>query len=247
MPAEGKTPLTSTQVKALAWWLNNGAPLTGNIETASLSKEDKKSIAQYLGLVAADNAWPLAKQENIPDKIIADLQQNGFLVKTIAKDINYLDVDYSSNLTAISDEAVSALVNASTYIVYLNLVNSQITAPQMANITKLTSLLKLRLNKTPVNDEGIKVLVSLPNLQYLNLFGTQVTDQAAKTLGQIVSLKQLYIGQTAITKDALTELSALKPEIKVYGLSDKLADFQAATQKALDAEKDKNNISKKKS
>ena len=84
MPAEGKTPLTELQVKTIAWWINAGAPVTGHIPTASLSKKESKTLAQFLGLVAADNAWPLAKKDKVSDDIMVKLQANGFLVKTIA-------------------------------------------------------------------------------------------------------------------------------------------------------------------
>ncbi|WP_448249628.1 c-type cytochrome domain-containing protein [Thalassotalea agariperforans] len=248
MPAEGKTPLTSSQIKTIAWWLKTGAPLSGKVQTAELAQVDKKALAQYLGLMAADNAWPLAKNSAIPEQIIIALQQQGFLVKTIAKDINYLDVDYSSNLTAITDQAISALVKAKDYIAYLNLINSQISTEQITQLASLSNILKLRLDKTPVNDEGVNLLTNLTKLQYLNLFGTPVSDKATTSFSQMPALKQLYIGQTQISKAAVTELVALKPEINIFGLSNKLADFQAATKTALAQKQDnKNNTSKKKS
>jgi mono/diheme cytochrome c family protein len=241
MPAEGKTPLSGTQIKTIAWWIKSGAPLTGNIQTTSLSKQDKKALAQYLGLAAADNEWPLPNHKNVPDSIIVALQQQGFLVKVIAKDVNYLDVDYSSNLSAISDDAIATLVSAKDYIAYLNLTNSQITQQQLMHIAKLTQLLKLRLNKVPVNDEGVKTLTTLPNLHYLNLYATQVTDSLTSSLKHFVKLNQLYVGQTAITKSAVSELSLIQPNLHVFGLSEKLSDFQQSTKAALTKKKDNKN------
>ncbi|MGJ8679913.1 c-type cytochrome domain-containing protein [Paraglaciecola sp.] len=238
MPAEGKTPLTDTQVKTIAWWIKAGAPMTGNLQTIALSKQDKKILSQTLGLAPADNAWPLTKQTKIPGQVIAQLQQHGFLVKTIANNINYLDIDYSSNLKAISNEAISALVAAKDYVAYLNLINSQINLEQITKVAQLNNLLRLRLNKTPVKDEAIELLKALPNLEYLNLFGTQISDDSLHTLTQFPSLKQVYVGQTSVTKPTITEIAALKPELQIIALSNKLAEFQKSTQTAL-AEKAK--------
>lgn len=244
MPAEGKTPLTDLQVKTIAWWINASSPLTGNISTASLSKKESKILAQFLGLVAVDNAWPLAKKDKVSDHIIVNLQANGFLVKTIASDINYLDVDYSSNLTAINDEAITALVAAKEHIAYLNLINSQVSSSQLTKIAKLTNLLKLRLNNTPVNDEGISKLSGLPNLTYLNLFGTQITDASAEALSQFVKLKQLYIGNTKLSHTTVSTISTNTPTMKVLGLSNKLSTFQAASRKTVKQQKNKKDSSK---
>lgn len=243
MPAEGKTPLSTAQVKTIAWWLQAGAPVKGNVPAKDLSKQDRKVLAQSLGLAAADNAWPLAKIDNIPDHIIVQLQQQGFLVKTIANNINYLDVDYSSNLKAISDDAIAALVASKQYIVYLNLVNSQITTKQLTRLNELSNLLRLRLDKTPVDDEGLASINTLANLQLLNLYNTKITDKSVTSLSQFSNLSQVYIGQTDISKTALTELKALKPKLHIYGLSEKLADFQAATKAATKNKKTKNKKS----
>ncbi|WP_158965705.1 c-type cytochrome domain-containing protein [Paraglaciecola sp. L3A3] len=233
MPAEGKTALSENQVKTLAWWIKSGLPVSGNITTSTLNTADKKIIAQQLGLVAADNTWPLPKHPSIPEEIIVDLQQQGFLVKTIAKDVNYLDVDYSSNLQAIPDQAIAALLEAKKYIAYLNLVNSQITTEQLSSIGQLENLLRLRLNKTPIDDAGLAALQTLTNLQYLNLYSTKITDASSSVLLNISQLKQLYVGQTALTQGAITEISAIKPDLKIFGLSNKIPDFQAATEKVL--------------
>ncbi|MDU0353422.1 leucine-rich repeat domain-containing protein [Paraglaciecola aquimarina] len=233
MPAEGKKPLSENQVKTLAWWIKLGAPTQGKVVANTLNKADKKSVAQQLGLVAADNAWPLPKHPSIPAKVIVDLQQQGFLVKTIAQNVHYLDVDYSSNLHSISDEAISALLDGKEYIAYLNLINSNISAQQLTRIGQLHHLLRLRLDKTPVDDTGLQDLTALPNLQYLNLYSTQITDTAVEALLSFKQLRQLYVGQTALTNEAITEISAVRPEIRVFGLTSKMKDFQAATQKVL--------------
>lgn len=233
MPAEGKTPLTNIQVKTIAWWIKSGAPLTGSIQASSLSKEDKKTLAQNLGLLAADNAWPLANKNEVPGQVIGQLQQHGFLVKTIANKINYLDVDYSSNLNAITDEAISALVAAKDYVAYLNLINSQINHEQIAKVATMSNLLRLRLNKTPLNDKSVEALQTLPNLKYLNLFGTKISDSAVQSLTQFTNLKQVYVGQTKVTESAIAEIAAIKPELQVIALSNKLAEFQESTKKAL--------------
>nr|WP_268820203.1 c-type cytochrome domain-containing protein [Paraglaciecola sp. G1-23] len=236
MPAEGKTPLTDTQVKTIAWWIKAGAPMSGTLQASTLSKEDKKALSQTLGLAPADNAWPLAKRTEVPGEVIGQLQKQEFLVKTIASKINYLDVDYSSNLQAISDDAISALVSAKDYIAYLNLINSQITQEQIAEISQLPNLLRLRLNKTPVSDEGIRSLQTLPNLEYLNLFGTQISDSSLRTLTEFPSLKQVYVGQTGVTQTAISEIVAIKPDLQVFALSNKLAEFQESTKQALGKE-----------
>lgn len=218
MPAEGKTPLTDVQVKTIAWWLSEGAPVAGNIQTGDLSDSDRKTLAQALGIMPTKGAWPLPARTEVPSHLITRLQQQGFLVKTIAQDVNYLSVDYSSNLTAISDAAIEALVQAKDYIAYLDLVNSQATEAQISKLSALSNLLKLRLYKVPVTNEGLRSLTGLNNLRHLNLYSTNIDDDSFKTIENFPSLTHLYLGQTGMSKKAIQDLSALNPNINIYGL-----------------------------
>ncbi|WP_159084035.1 c-type cytochrome domain-containing protein [Saccharobesus litoralis] len=238
MPAEGKTPLTDTQVKAIAWWIKAGAPLTGNIVTADIDKSDRKILAKILGL-AADNDWPLPQKDHAPNQVIVALQQQGFLVKTVADKINYLDVDYSSNYKAISDQAVQTLVDAKDHIAYLNLVNSQITLEQFAKLNQLQALMRLRLDKTQVSSAALKAIASLPNLQHLNLFASQVDDTAIEYLQAFPTLQRVYLGQTQVSAQAISQLQQARPDLSILGLSTKLNDFTKATQDVLAAQKQK--------
>ncbi|XPF94738.1 c-type cytochrome [Colwellia sp. RE-S-Sl-9] len=219
MPAEGKTPLSDEQVQTIAWWINAGSPTSGMVTDHTLSSESKLAVMRTLGLTPKAGSWPLAKIEPLSVEIIRDLQSHGFVVKTIAKNVNYIDVDLSSSREGLTPEALASLLKAKSHIAYLNLVNSQVTDEQLNQLAQLTYLMKLRLEKNKVTSKGINALSPLVNLEYLNLYRTDVDDEALPLLETLPKLKAVYVGQTKITPTSASSFNDKAKQSIILGLS----------------------------
>ncbi|MER2490725.1 c-type cytochrome domain-containing protein [Catenovulum sediminis] len=203
MPAGGKPPLSETQIASIAWWIKQGAPASGLLSEFNLADKDKQVLARTLGLQKGKDAWPLDDISPLPQAIATELTQAGFIVKQISHDVQYIDLDYSVARRALSEQAMQALLKAKDYVVWLNLANSQVSDVQVAQLSQLTNLIKLRLEKNPISSNALTGLSQLPHLSYLNLYQTQVDDGALAILSQFKSLKQLYLAESNVSATAL--------------------------------------------
>lgn len=70
----------------------------------------------------------------------------------------------------------------------------------MASIAKLTTLIKLSLDRTKITDKGIAMLQPLSKLQYLNIVGTDITTNGIITLKALPALQEIYFYQSKISK-----------------------------------------------
>lgn len=192
MPAEGKTPLSNEQVASIAWWINAGSPTTGKIVDHKLPEKSKLALMRTLGLAAKAGSWPLSKIEPLSAALVTELRNHGFVVKTIAKNVNYVDLDLSSSSNELTNEAIASLLKAKTHIAYLNLVDSNVTDAHLNQIAQLSNLIKLRLEKNNVTSEGVNALSSLTNLEYLNLYNTDVNASDLSELKALSKLKAIY-------------------------------------------------------
>jgi hypothetical protein len=77
---------------------------------------------------------------------------------------------------------------------------------------KLTSLSRLSIERTAVNDTGIAMLTSLPNLTYLNLVGTTVTVNGLMQLKSLKELRQIFLYQTSISGQEFSQLNKIFPK-----------------------------------
>ncbi|WP_017446947.1 c-type cytochrome domain-containing protein [Gayadomonas joobiniege] len=205
MPAGGKPPLSDIQVKTLAWWIEAGLPQDKLLGELELDDTARSILATQLGLQAAKGSWPLAKTEPLSQTLADELTAAGFVVKQISQDVAYIDLDYSVSRQAFTDQALEVLLKAKDHVAWLNLANSQVSDPQLAALSQLTHLIKLRLEKNPITSQGINHLAGLDQLTYLNLYKTKVDDQVFSALQQLPALKNLYLTETLVSEQALTQ------------------------------------------
>lgn len=203
MPAGGKPALNDTQIKTLAWWISAGLPTDKTLADLEISDDAKSVLATLLGLQAAKGAWPLPEIPVLSEALASELEAVGFVVKQIAGDVSYIDLDYSVARQAFSDQALQTLLKAKTHVAWLNLANSQVSDAQVAQLAQLKNLLKLRLEKNPITSQAIAALSSLDQLTYLNLYGTQVDDAVFESLKNMKSLQNVYLTSTGVSSQAL--------------------------------------------
>ncbi|MGJ8693720.1 MAG: c-type cytochrome domain-containing protein [Thalassotalea sp.] len=205
MPAEGKTPFTEQQVKAIAWWIKAGAPSQGTVASFISSPDDSTTMRALLNLHDQNSLKALPKIANISNEQAASLVTQGFVVKNIAKNINYLDLDLSISGQPVTDEMINYLLTIKEHIVWLNLAKSNISPAQLAKLAELPNLMKLRLEYNPLTTQDILPLSALPKLGYLNLYSTQVDDSLLAQLTEFKALKQVYLTQTNVAVTAVAE------------------------------------------
>lgn len=216
MPAEGKTPLTNEQTKTIAWWINVGAPVTGNVAQYPQNKQDKALLNTLLGLNTSE--FDLPKLTPISMQQEQALVDTGFVFKRISQNHEYLDLDLSVKRQPLTEQGVQALLNIKQHILALNLRASQVTDDHLPQISTLPNLLRLRLEYNPVTSAGVDALASLPKLRYLNLYKSKVDNSVLDSLNRFEALQKVFIGETQITQAQVTEF-AKHSNIQLQGVT----------------------------
>lgn len=215
MPAEGKTPFSQEQTKAIAWWINAGAPTQGKVTDYIQQKQDKTLLSQLFDLNS--NGFNLPAIEAISLEQEQGLVDGGFVIKRLSQKHQYLDLDLSVKNSPLTDQGLLALLSVKQHVVALNLRKTQVTDLQLSQIGKLSNLMKLKLNQNTVSNEGIKHLTSLSKLRYLNLYKTAIDEGLLDTLMQFSSLEKVFVGETNISFESAKAFSA-KSNILLQGV-----------------------------
>lgn len=206
MPSGGKTPFTDAQTQVIDWWILTAAPESGALAELDVDAETLALIAEAIAvdlIVSNLDELGLPIVSAASHDVIMKLESLGFDATPISEKSGYLDIDfYRIGDEGISDERVTALLQARDHIAWLNLGNSGLQDHQLATIAQLSNLLKLDISKNPVTDAGIKELRSLPNLVSLNLHATQITDEALTSLDKLPNLEQSFLWSTAVNLES---------------------------------------------
>jgi len=227
MPPEGD-PLSFQEIKLIEWWINSGADINASITSMEISDEIKNLFMTQYGLDTKPRPFvELIKVEPIDEKIVAELEQNGFRVSTLAETNNLLSVSAKSG-AEIKTENIESLVKANKHITWLNLAKLELTDAMLASIGKLSNLSRLRLEQNPISDEGLKALGGLKNLESLNLYATQVSDAGLESLKGLNNLKNLYLWQSQVTKEGADKFKESHPGLDI-NMGVELAEAQAPT------------------
>lgn len=201
MPAEGKKPLTDEQVAVIKWWIDAGAPTQGFASGLIHSKDNKTLISGLLGL--NQNAFPPIPA--LSNQQISLLSEAGFVVKEIAQNNHYLDLDLSVSRAELSANGIALLNEVAANIAYLNLSKSHLSEPLISVLSQLTHLQKLRLDYTNIDSNGVEKLSSLDKLVYLNLYGTEVDNRVFEPLAKFSSLENVYLNETKVTQESVEQ------------------------------------------
>jgi len=97
----------------------------------------------------------------------------------------------------------------------ITLASSRVTGPGLEHLKGLTSLRRLDLWNTKLNDDGLKHVAELEGLIDLNIGGTQVTNEGVASLKRLTNLTKLDIKNTAIDASGLQELREALPNCEI--------------------------------
>lgn len=209
MPADGKPPLTKTEVQIIKWWIGQANAAEGKT-IAQLKNTDaiKPKIGAYLGFnkdtegEGDEKGFIQAINPDIP--LLADtlrvnhLRAKGLMVRIMLKKPLMLDVTLPANsgvkIAGIKDDLAPLAKN----IIWLNLSGNNFTDSDLTLLKSFTNLEKLRIEKNPVTDGVSNDLVSLKHLQAVNLNETKITGQAVANLQKNPAIKRIYTWGTAV-------------------------------------------------
>lgn len=211
MPAEGKKPLSAVEIDVIKWWIATGIPYQGPVTDFVQNKEQKALLTDLLAI----NPTSLADIEPISDEQAQQLVDAGFVVKQIAQQSNYLDLDMSISPLPLSADTLALLTEVKSHVLYLNIAKKDVTKSHMEAIAQLPNLQKLRLEHSTVTTSALAPLKQAANLYYLNLYATEVDNDVLPMLNEFAPLKQVYLSASKVDGEAFSRHS-LNGDTKMY-------------------------------
>ncbi len=215
MPPVKQPQLTKSEIDLIHWWVSSGADF--NKKVNALVQTEK--IKPILLSLQSEEIREEVKLSDIPEKavvkadpkVIKELQARGIAVTPVAQNSNYLSANFVA-LNSITDNDLQLLGSIKEQLIWLKLGYSNLSDQNLEMISKLSSLTRLSLERTPVTDKGILLLKNLSKLQYINLIGTRVTAKGMAQLKDLNVLRQIYLYQTAISGIELGQLIKVFPK-----------------------------------
>ena len=213
MPPKEKPQLKDNEIALIHWWIATGATFdkkTKDLEQPekikpvllALQKEEKKVLPDL----------PQTPVEQADEKAIQKLKDRGIIVFPVARNSNYLKVNFIT-VDSITSNDISLLLGIKKQLVWLNLGYKKIHDSLLVPIAQLTNLTRLQLDNTPITDKGLVPFQSLVNLQYLNLVGTKVTAQGMLELKSLPKLQAIYLYKTFISSSDWAMLKNNFPKV----------------------------------
>ncbi|WP_183560999.1 c-type cytochrome domain-containing protein [Mucilaginibacter sp. SP1R1] len=209
MPADGKPPLTKTEVQIIKWWIGQANAVQGKT-IAQLKNTDaiKPKIGAYLGFnkdeggEGEEKGFIQAVNPDIPltadTMLIGKLRAKGLMVRMMLKKPMMLDITLPAKSGLKMADLQGELLPLAKNIIWLNLSGNNFTDSDLAILKSFTNLEKLRIEKNPVTDGVSNDLVALKHLEAVNLNETQITDLAVNNLKKNPGIKRIYTWGTAV-------------------------------------------------
>lgn len=215
MPPKG-TPLSYQEVKLLEWWIETGASFEKRVTEVEVPDNIQGILMARHELDTKPKTFlEKTKVEPVSEDIMAAIATEGFSIKPIAMNSNFVDVQWKGIDSLSIDKAAAVLEQAGTQIAWLDMGNANLTDAGMPNLSKLENLVRLKIDNNPISDAGVKHLENLKHLESLNLYSTKITDISAEHLTGLKSLKKLFVWQTDFGSDAAETLQSSIPELEV--------------------------------
>jgi len=216
MPPKGRPQLTSTELKILAYWIDQGGHFEGTASFESLPQQVQTSFAQFLPKELPDVS-PLKAS------VLLDLQQAGFRITSYTADTPFIQAKFKGE--TLDRSAIKVLLKAAEQLVELELSNFELPDRFWEEVESFQNLLKLKLNETNTEDHHVEKLINLP-LRSLNIGGTNVSSAGIEKLFRHPSLEYLYAWNAQIKSDEEEKLQE-KTSIKlVFGVFDGFSNPQ---------------------
>ncbi len=153
-------------------------------------------------------------------KVIAALEQRGFIILPISTNQNWLSVN-SLNVGQLLDEDWDLLNELSPQVVRLKVSGVTLSPRSLEVISQFTELQELALNHTTLQDDDLSHLNNLHNLHSLNITATDVSDHGIEELFSLESIEKIFVFETMVSEafsDSLNDSGRLLIERGGYML-----------------------------
>jgi mono/diheme cytochrome c family protein len=203
MAPKDRQQLTKEQRTLLRWWVVNGAdfnkkvkdlPQTPDLATILVSLENP-SPDQATGM----STIPSTAVDRAEEKDMDRLQAVGVVILPVAQNSNYLQVNFITAENA-RDTTLNLLLPLKRQLVWLKLGRTPISDQALRVVGQLGQLTRLALDHTNITDSGLHYLAGLGELQSLNLVGDSITASGLRQLQGLKKLKSLYLFATQVDK-----------------------------------------------
>jgi hypothetical protein len=105
--------------------------------------------------------------------------------------------------------------NAERRVIKVYLHTTPVTDDDLAVLETLPKLQNVFLGKTQIGDAGVSHLSNSAELKTLSLNSTRVTDDGVKSLGKLKNLKTLNVQDTKVTAQGASQLNRSLPDAKI--------------------------------
>jgi len=212
MPPDGKRQLTETEKELIAWWIKNHTSFDDKVADFPAFEGKLAIISSSPGQNQFD--FDLAAIRPADQKIIRNLQENGYKIFSLAQDIPLLDVSLAFN-KKMDRKTLGQLKRVQGQVYKLDLSHTGLTDDLASGIPDLPYLEHLNLGNTAIGDASLDELDRFPRLKKLNLFQTNVGDAGLEKLKSLASLKQLYLWKTKTTPEGIEALQSAMPGVEI--------------------------------
>jgi uncharacterized membrane protein/mono/diheme cytochrome c family protein len=209
MPPKERRQLTKTEIDFLVWWVETGA----NFDKAFLDLDFPDSLHGILTQkLVADPMIPEGDVEQADEAALDRLRALGVVVQPVARDVNYLTVNFVNVLNHKISDAITELSQIEMQLISLSIDDQQLSQASWEVVGTLSTLRKLQAKNTNLDDTQLVNLQSLENLVTLNLVGTPITLSGLKHLEGLENLRNVYLYQTGIIASDFGSIQNLFPQ-----------------------------------
>ena len=209
MPTDGKTPLTKTETEMIRWWIENARAMEG--KRLANVKDYETMIPVVATLLKLPGAMPM-RQSNLAnvnvvntaiptsaDMAVVDmLRMKGLTIRVMLHAPVMLDVTMPANSGVTMQDIEKELAVVAENVIWLNLSNNNLEKNDLAILSQMTNLEKLRIEMNPVGDNVVDLLLPLKHLKAVNLNGTLLTDSGLARLRHHPGLKRVYTWKSLV-------------------------------------------------
>ena len=171
------------------------------------------SFVLFASTTGAEEPLPFVPAANAPDAV-SRIEQLGGAVRYVSRTDPALEVDFQFAGERVNDQHLQ-YVQTLENVAAVRLKRTAITDDGLKLLAKCGTIRRLYLEDTAITDRGLEHLATMPQLQLLNLDGTQVTDAGAERLDECTALRQLYLWKTKVTPAGILRLQQAKPKVAV--------------------------------
>ncbi|WP_339751044.1 c-type cytochrome domain-containing protein [Algoriphagus aquimarinus] len=202
MPPKGKSQLTEAEIDLLEAWIMAGVDFEKPLQ--SYGNDTIQNLAgSYLGLVKNGSGGneSIGALAAIDSLTLVQLRESGLVIRELLADSYRYDVSIPQTVLANQDlgNILGKLELIKDNIIWLNVSDLGLDNAQLADLTPMNNLEKLRLEKNKLTDKSISLLAKFPKLQVVNLYGNDLTDACLSDFQQLQKLEKVYVWQTKIT------------------------------------------------